>query len=559
MAKKNIGNITDDLSCPICHQVIKHPVVLQSCGHNFCRACLQGQWGDMEGHDKTCPICKETLPADMYTFNIALVEKVKEPETKEMVRKMMDPQDISDQLTCTLCNKTFRDPVFLKTCRHNFCHECVQKRSTDQGEIECPVCKLTCPRDGYVYNRVLANLLDRINRPANQEEGQANDPMHKCEAHKERITLFCLNDETLCCLVCRDSFQHQSHKLLPLTEASNLIQGNLFRNIQKQLGIVMEVKNAKTKQEQKITEHKAHKQQLSEHMTKEFEKLRKFLDDAQKEHRQQLDATYDPILKEMERNMENLVKKKKHLEKNLEECQKKLVANDVTILQDIAEFIPRHCKTGQIEENITVMKEKPPEGLFKGPFQYYAWKDMLSIVQPVASPLTLDPETAHRNLLLSDDLTRLSYKPSVFRRVVDSPKRFSNLDLALTSEGFNNGRHYWEVDIDGKKDWDIGLMKETLNRKETDYIFLLDLWGVSYNSQLGLHLLSETITILGIYESPRRVGVYLDYDGGQISFYDVQKKTHLCSFSATFTGRLYPYLGSSKAEDAQMNMVHIRL
>ncbi|XP_073504949.1 zinc-binding protein A33-like isoform X2 [Phyllobates terribilis] len=389
MAKKNIGNMADDLNCPICHQVFKDPVVLQSCGHNFCRTCLQGQWGDAEGQDKKCPICKESLPADMFTFNIALVEKVKEPENKEMVRQiMLDPQDISDQLICSLCNKTFRDPVFLKTCRHNFCHECVQKRSTatDQGEIECPICKQKCPRDGYAYNRVLANLLERINRPVNREEGQeekqASDPVHKCEAHKERITLFCLDDETLCCLVCRDSFQHQSHKLLPLTDASNVIQSNLFRNIQKQLGIVNEVKNAKTEQEQKITEHKAHKQQLAEHITKEFKKLHKFLDDAQQEHRQQLDATYDPILKEMERNMENLVKKQEDLEKNLEECQKKLVASDVKILQDIAEFIRRHCKTGEIEENITVIKEKPPEGLFKGPLQYYAWKDMLSVVQP---------------------------------------------------------------------------------------------------------------------------------------------------------------------------------
>ncbi|XP_073403327.1 zinc-binding protein A33-like [Dendrobates tinctorius] len=400
----------DNLGCLICHQVIKDPAVLQSCGHNFCHACLQGQWGDAEGNDKTCPICKETLPADMGTFNIALVEKVKEPENKEMIKQiLMAPQDISDQLTCSLCNNTFRDSVFLKTCGHNFCHKCVQKRSTatDQGEIECPICKLTCPRDGYAYNRDLANLLERINRPANQE-GQANDPVNKCEAHKERITLFCLNDETLCCLVCRDSFQHQSHKLLPLTEASNLIQ------------------------------------------------VRKT------------------------------------------ECAAS----------------PRTAAKGRfIVSRGYMTKSGQPSS-----------SSMLSY-SIAASPLTLDPETAHRNLLLSEDLTRVSYKPSVFRRVVDSPKRFAKFDLALTSEGFNNGRHYWEVDIDGK-DWDIGLMKETQNRKETDHIFLLDLWGVSYNSQLGLHLLSKTITILGIYESPKRVGVYLDYEDGQIS-YDVQKKNHL--------------------------------
>ncbi|KAM4025230.1 zinc-binding protein A33-like isoform 2-T2 [Anomaloglossus baeobatrachus] len=534
MAKKNVGNIVDDLSCLICHQVSKDPVILQSCGHNFCRSCLQGQWRDTEGQDKTCPICQESLLDDKCASNIAslkLEEKVKEPEDTAAVRQMiMAPEDMSDQLTCSLCNKTFQDPVFLKTCGHNFCHICVQKRSTsaDHGEIECPTCKLKSPRDGYVHNRVLASLVERVNRPVNQEERQASDQEHKCETHKERITLFCLRDGTLCCLVCRDSFQHQSHRLIPLIEASNLTQ--------------------------------AHKQQVSEHITKEFEKLCTFLVDAQREHHRRLDATYDPIQKEMERNKETLIKKQNKLEKNLEECQKKLVDNDIGILQDIVGFIQRHCETKQIEENITVIKKKPPEGLFKGPILYYTWKDMLSAVQPAASPLTLDPETAHRNLLLSEDLTSASYKPRFFRRVEDSPKRFSCLDLALTSEGFINGRHYWEIDVDGKKDWDISLMKETLNRKEANHILLLgDFWGLSYNIRIGLYLLTEKIIILGISESPRRVGVYLDYEGGQISFYDVQKKDHLCSFSETFTGKLYPYIGTSTAEDAEMKMVHIRL
>ncbi|XP_056389802.1 zinc-binding protein A33-like isoform X3 [Hyla sarda] len=213
-----------------------------------------------------------------------------------------------------------------------------------------------------------------------------------------------------------------------------------------------------------------------------------------------------------------------------------------------------------MEENLNVVNKKPRTGLFKGPYEYYAWRRMLSVVQPAASPLTLDPETAHRNLLVSEDLTSVSYLSSIFRRVPDSPKRFTHFKVALTKEGFIDGRHYWEVDIGGNKEWYIGLAKKTVDRKQTSDASVRDgYWAIFHHTVFGILLLTEPLVSINIKISPKRVGVYLDYEAGQVSFYDAEKMTHLYTYTATFSEKLYPYIGTASTEEAPMKIVHVQL
>ncbi|XP_071978971.1 zinc-binding protein A33-like isoform X2 [Engystomops pustulosus] len=566
MACGTIENLSDGLSCPLCHHIFKDPVTLQSCGHNFCHTCLQRQQksGVREGQDKTCPVCKKICPAHLCIPNITmsdLVGRIK--ENREDIRQMLKAsQDFSDQLACSLCCERFRDPVSLQTCGHSFCHECLQKkaRSTNQGGTLCPTCNQACPKKSYVHDHVLGSLVKRINRPGNRdqeqgrEEGQEQKLVHECDKHKERISLFCLYDQTLCCLVCRDSFQHEQHKFLPLAEASDLIKVVVYVNVQKQLMLMNKVTNMSDDQEERMTEHKTNKVQVSEHITKEFEKLHKFLEDAKSDQLQQLDVTYDPLLKKMEENKETLRKKQKLLETNLEECQKKLVDSDIGALQDIREFLSQHCKTGQIEENLTVIKEKPETGLFKGPFQYYTWKRMLSVLQP-AAPLVLDPQTANWDVLLSKDLTSLSYRQNIF--TLFSERRSLHFHVALTTECFSDGRHYFEVDVDGKKEWIVGLAKDTVERKRDAIID--DIYCSIFRNSHGELFISDSVVVSVACVTLKRVGMYLDYTGGQVSFYNAEKMTHLHSLSANFTGELCPYIGTSGLEEVPIKIVHLRL
>ncbi|MGH0179879.1 UNVERIFIED_CONTAM: hypothetical protein FKN15_020628 [Acipenser sinensis] len=93
-----------------------------------------------------------------------------------------------------------------------------------------------------------------------------------------------------------------------------------------------------------------------------------------------------------------------------------------------------------------------------GSLKYKVWEKMLGIVQ--YTPVTLDPNTANRALILSEDLTsvRLSNERQQLPR---NPEQFDKSVKVLGSEGFTSGKHCWDVEVGNKPDWDLGVTKES--------------------------------------------------------------------------------------------------
>lgn len=157
--------------------------------------------------------------------------------------------------------------------------------------------------------------------------------------------------------------------------------------------------------------------------------------------------------------------------------------------------------------------------------------------------MTLDSDSANPDLLISSDEKRMRCGLE-HREVQQSHQRFNGWWCAVGQEGYTCGRHYWEVEV-GERDWRLGVAKASAVRRgfrslntDTGYLTL------RLERGSDLKALTVPATMLSQSVVPRKVGVYLDYEQSQLSFYDVEKRSHLYTYNEKFTEELYPLFGT---------------
>ncbi|XP_071028976.1 NLR family CARD domain-containing protein 3-like [Oncorhynchus clarkii lewisi] len=158
--------------------------------------------------------------------------------------------------------------------------------------------------------------------------------------------------------------------------------------------------------------------------------------------------------------------------------------------------------------------------------------------------LTLDPNTVYRLLSLSEENRKVTLRREE-QPYPDDPERFENYEQVLCREGLT-GRCYWEVEWSGRR-VDIGVTYKGISRKGRANDFCLGYNDTSWtlfcydNSYIACHN-NNPIAIDVRPSSFHRVGVYLDWPAGTLSFYRVSSDTltHLYTFTSTFTEPLYP-------------------
>ncbi|NXR57210.1 A33 protein, partial [Hippolais icterina] len=155
--------------------------------------------------------------------------------------------------------------------------------------------------------------------------------------------------------------------------------------------------------------------------------------------------------------------------------------------------------------------------------------------------LTLDPDTAHPRLALSEDGKRVRCEDTR-RAVPDHPKRFDSSRCVLGREGFGSGRHYWEVRVGHGTAWAVGVAKESVPRKGRVSVKPeLGIWAVGQCGAQCQALASPAVPI-ALPEAPEVVGVYVDYEGGRVAFWDPRRAAPMFAYPAgSFGGeRLLP-------------------
>ncbi|XP_078271866.1 E3 ubiquitin-protein ligase TRIM39-like [Rhinoraja longicauda] len=162
--------------------------------------------------------------------------------------------------------------------------------------------------------------------------------------------------------------------------------------------------------------------------------------------------------------------------------------------------------------------------------------------------VTLDVETAHAQLEVSEDRKRVR-RTGTRRSLPDTGKRFTTSPCVLGSEGFTSGRHYWEVEVAGSWRWSLGVAAESVERKGLDTLTPENgVWRIRRWDDEFVAFTSSP-SRLPARPIPGRVGVYLSYESGTVSFYDADTKSHLHTFTGNkFTEKLYPFFETWKVD-----------
>ncbi|XP_030635082.1 butyrophilin subfamily 1 member A1-like [Chanos chanos] len=159
-----------------------------------------------------------------------------------------------------------------------------------------------------------------------------------------------------------------------------------------------------------------------------------------------------------------------------------------------------------------------------------------------AVDVTLDPDTAHPELLLSDDGKQVTHGDTR-QDLPDNPKRFIHGISVLGQTGFSSGRFYYEVLVTEKTEWALGVATESVNRKGRITLNpMAGFWTVILRKGNRYQARDVPRSNLLLRRRPQKVGVYVDYEEGEISFYDADTKSLIYSFTGrSFSEKLYPF------------------
>ncbi|XP_053353439.1 butyrophilin subfamily 1 member A1-like [Clarias gariepinus] len=156
--------------------------------------------------------------------------------------------------------------------------------------------------------------------------------------------------------------------------------------------------------------------------------------------------------------------------------------------------------------------------------------------------VTLDPDTAHPRLRVSADGKQMTRLDTRQENLTDTPERFDFYLCVVGKQSFSSGRFYYEVQVRGNTRWTLGVMRESVTRK----------WWIIERPRGGLWTVAlarnqysanaDPSVRLTLREKVEKVGVFVDYEEGLVSFYDVESRSHIYSFTGQlFTEKLFPY------------------
>ncbi|XP_038672987.1 E3 ubiquitin-protein ligase TRIM39-like [Scyliorhinus canicula] len=447
--------------------------------------------------------------------------------------------DLTQELTCPICLEVFTHPVSLE-CGHHFCSSCISESwQPIPGDVSCPQCRQVFTQRNVRPARTLSNIVEKF-RVLKVKVTQAANGIY-CQEHEEKLKMFCKEEQEAICVDCWTS-EHQTHNVITLKEAAQIYKEKLETSLDLLERQMKELTENKMKEEGKMEELKVQTVLMADTIKDEFEKMHKFLNEREEAMRNQLRQEEENESKRLEGNVTAIMGEVSAIERKISEIQARLKMTEaVEMLKGIKDFITSCDVQAQLPEPLVELTME----VLGEPFQIFrVWKGMRQIIAPVPASLTLDPDTANTQLIISQDLLSVKHSNKQNDEEQDLPDaaaRFNEYLYVLSTQSFTSGRHYWEVDLRNKIQWVIGVCRGSANRKGDFLVVPTEgYWVLSLFNENDYRASNLEYTRIPVEVKPWKLGVYLDYEAGQVTFYNADNMSHLYTFTDTFTEKLYP-------------------
>ncbi|XP_077779685.1 zinc finger protein RFP-like [Podarcis muralis] len=403
---------------------------------------------------------------------------------------------IRSEVTCSICLSYFTRPVELG-CWHNFCESCILRCWEESGKkTRCPECRKAVKTD-YKQNRLLTNMVGIISEWDHSEEREAQRRRSECQRHQKTLDLFCRDDEAPFCGECDTSQGHSGHRVVPVEEAVQGYKAQLC-------GFLKTLKEEEAEIRRKVVSGR-------QKMKGEFKQLHLFLEEWENQLVKQMEEVEDEIARKSNEQLGRLSRELDSLQNTIRELEEKLRQPSSEFLQDIRSTVQSLISlafpfTGTLTSGLSLKK----------------------------ASVTLDPDTAHPNLILSED-RRSARWGEAHQELPDNPERFSGCPFVLGCEEFTAGRHYWEVTIGTDDIWAVGVARKSVRRKGLDSFYPgVGIWGLGQIYGKGR---SARRSLPPPAPKLRRFRATVNYAGRQILFFDADTGELLKTFAnAEFSG-----------------------
>lgn len=598
-----------ELTCSICLDLFTDPVSTP-CGHNFCQACIGGYWASSVV--STCPLCKHQFEGrPQLSINkvfAQIAEKYKQThyaalptplgngtpgamtatEGARSTNPFLSPATSAapasgDVVWCDVCTGIKQPAVSsCLTCTASYCTEHVQPHRTTAFYAKHP-------------------LMD----PQEALRGRT------CSLHRRLMEVYCRTCESCICAICVLD-QHRMHKTVSVQTERLSKQKQVSRTEQEILNRIKEKEIRVTELKKKLESLQSYADRERGEVELVLDEASGSLDQIRSQVvggiESQLDAVMskgEGMVNRLEEELRQLMERRVTLEaqatsqdhiaflKSYEVATAPLAEDRQEEVDDDSE-LSLHFQLGEVKMRLSEVKEKMDEirtgeirsqgsrGSRGGSFSsndMMAAESMLSLrasttslrksqwslkdtkkikqvtglkkARPYTEDVTLNPVTAYPFLILSEDRKQVKRGEKLqFYR--NSPHRFDVWSCVLAKEGFSSGRHYWEVCVGENKDWKLGVVCESAQRKGLfDMCPANGYYAIWWSSSQLRALTAPPLTkVKGHHPKLRQVGVFVDVEEGQVSFYNVKSGSEIYSFHAPseFTERMFPLLGTGDKE-----------